>query len=225
MAQPTQALNTRRTKGFRAHLIPTGAHLRAFAARLHAGRGSSRAEPQRRITLVLASLAAVTLVASVALMSVGTWRLRSAPIAESSPFINDPPGTGRVVVPQAAPHAKPQHKSAGSPDAPAKRRPSTNAGAGHAANAATHRSAGGGGTHGQAPTKPGPPESAPVGGGSGTGGSTPPVVVALPHVPEHVAVTVTVDTSRLTGSREYRRFVRAWGRSPLQVVAQPCAHR
>lgn len=105
VAEPTEAPRLRRATGFgipAVHGLPHMSDLRALARAVRGHlppRFRTDGASSRRITAVLAGLAVITVGASIALMAAGTDRLRSAPLASTTPFLSKPRGGGSVVVP------------------------------------------------------------------------------------------------------------------------------
>ncbi len=124
VADPTEAPPLCRATGFRISVTPlvrpVSELLRHLAVRRpeqirwpHRARRTT-AEPGRRVTLVLASLAALTLTACSVLVVAGTDRLRSTTYSRTSPFLAAPdPNPAPVVVPDPKTHGRGQ--SAGYP--------------------------------------------------------------------------------------------------------------
>lgn len=110
--------------------IPSGANgFRAWLRRLGrifpviTGRPGGATTSTRRITLVLVGLAAVTLLSTGTLTAVGTVRLRSAPLADTTPFLNRPATPPRVVVPDSDSRPGQPGTDTGSPPQPQHRAP------------------------------------------------------------------------------------------------------
>ncbi len=110
VAEPTEAPQLCRATGFRISVTPLvrpvsdllrhlAAHCPEQLRRSRHGRRTTT-EPGRRVTLVLASLAALTLTACSVLVVAGTDRLRSTTETRTSPFLAAPdPDPAPVVVP------------------------------------------------------------------------------------------------------------------------------
>lgn len=132
VAERTETPHLARGTGISGRAAALQSYISRLVGRIRPSAADHGAATGRKITLVLASLVVVTVAASTVLMAAGSDRLRSAPLAGTTPFLKSP-GSAPVVVPDRHPirHAGADDSTAGGRDrtVTAPRRPGRHLGA------------------------------------------------------------------------------------------------